>query len=75
MNDKIILPDPAPVPLYPIEPIRIPLTPAIFHEYSYATQPADNCMFDAIMRANPGKTLVLGLVCPCRKCSPWCVSG
>ena len=69
MNDKIILPNP------PVEPFWIPFTPARFHEYSTVQEPAGNCMFDAIARENPGKTLVLGLVCPCRKCSPWCVSG
>jgi len=67
MKDLIILPVPAP---YWEEPFPIPL-----FEPSVVNTPADTgCMFDAVIRDNPGKTMVLGLVCPCSKCSPWCTS-
>ena len=71
-KDYIVTPGPA------REPLRLPSLPLIPVVVPYVTPNTQTlfgggCMFDAIMKNDPLGTKVLGLVCPCPRCTPTCL--
>jgi hypothetical protein len=62
MPKELTIPGPVLIPQVPVVPYPVPLTPSIF------TLLPETCAFDNLP---PG---VYGLVCHCRRCTPWCTS-
>ena len=53
-------------------PWVLPKLPAIPSQLYYLREPSSDCLVDAFLKAEPN-TRVLGLVCPCPKCTVTCM--